>query len=126
VYQNSEVWINGRYLGKRPYGYISFCYDLTPHLKFGGENLMAVRVDNSRQPNCRWYSGSGIYRHTRLTVTDKLHIAHWGTFMTSEKVNEKSATVLIKTRVQNEGGNDAECTLRTDILDRKEKPSGRR
>lgn len=54
VYQNSEVWINGQYLGKRPYGYISFQYDLTPHLNAGGENLIAVKVDNSRQPNCRW------------------------------------------------------------------------
>ena len=117
VYQNSEVWINGRYLGKRPYGYISFYYDITPYLNFGGENVMAVRVDNSRQPNCRWYSGSGIYRHTRLTVTDKLHIAHWGTFITSEKVNEKSATVLIKTRVQNEDKSNAEFILTIVFLD---------
>ena len=57
VYQLSEVWINGQYLGKRPYGYISFCYDLTPHLKFGADNVIAVKVDNSHQPNCRWYSG---------------------------------------------------------------------
>ena len=102
VYQNSEVWINGQYLGKRPYGYISFYYDITPHLNFGGENIIAVRVDNSRQPNCRWYSGSGIYRHTRLMVTGKLHVAHWGTFVTSRKVSEKSAIIQIKTRVRNE------------------------
>jgi beta-galactosidase len=117
VYQNSEVWINGRYLGKRPYGYISFYYDITPHLNFGGENVVAVRVDNSHQPNCRWYSGSGIYRHTRLTITDKLHVAHWGTFVTSEKVSEKSATIQIKTRVRNEGKNGIMCTLSTSVLE---------
>jgi beta-galactosidase len=117
VYQNSEVWINGKHLGKRPYGYISFYYDITPHLNFGGENVMAVRVDNSRQPNCRWYSGSGIYRHTRLLVTEKLHVARWGTFVTSRKVSEKSATIQIKTLVRNEDKNGTVCTLRTDVLD---------
>ena len=86
VYQHSEVWINGQYLGKRPYGYIGFYYDLTPHLKYGGENVIAVKVDNSHQPNCRWYSGSGIYRHTWLLVTNQVHVAHWGTFVTTPQV----------------------------------------
>ncbi|MGH9824103.1 MAG: sugar-binding domain-containing protein, partial [Blastocatellia bacterium] len=67
VYRNSEVWLNGHYLGKRPYGYSSFEYELTPYLKFGNtraaKNVMAVKVDNSQQPNSRWYSGSGIYRN---------------------------------------------------------------
>jgi len=117
IYQNSEVWINGQYLRKRPYGYISFYYDISPYLNFSGENLMAVRVDNSHQPNCRWYSGSGIYRHTWLRVTDKLHIAHWGTFVTTDKASEKSATVQIITRVQNEGKNDIMCTLSTSVLE---------
>ncbi|MBN1985211.1 MAG: beta galactosidase jelly roll domain-containing protein, partial [Prolixibacteraceae bacterium] len=66
VYQKSEVWINGHYLGMRPYGYSSFRYELTPHLNFGGENIIAVKVDNSEQPNSRWYSGSGIYRNVWL------------------------------------------------------------
>ena len=66
VYRNSEVWLNGQYLGKRPYGYSSFQYDLTPHLK-AGKNIIAVKVDNSQQPNSRWYSGSGIYRNVWLT-----------------------------------------------------------
>src|ERR1700730_15536192 len=68
VYRNSEVWINGHYLGKRPYGFSSFQYDLSPYLN-DGKNIIAVRVDNSQQPNCRWYSGSGIYRNVWLTVT---------------------------------------------------------
>ena len=61
VYENSEVWINGNYLGKRPFGYISFSYDLTPFLNLDGDNIIAVRVDNSKQPNARWYTGSGMY-----------------------------------------------------------------
>jgi beta-galactosidase len=77
VYQNSEVWINGQWLGKRPYGYVPFFYDLTPHINFGKENVVAVRVDNSHQTNCRWYSGSGIYRHTWLLSTNKVHVAPW-------------------------------------------------
>jgi beta-galactosidase len=76
VYENSEVWINGHSLGKRPFGYIGFSYDLTPYLNFGEQdNVIAVRVDNSVQPNSRWYSGSGIYRHTWLTVTAPCHHA---------------------------------------------------
>ena len=70
VYMNSEVFINGHSLGKRPYGYISFRYDLTPYLKIGEENVIAVRVDNQEQPNSRWYSGCGIYRNVWLTVTN--------------------------------------------------------
>ncbi|HEU5132318.1 MAG TPA: beta galactosidase jelly roll domain-containing protein, partial [Pyrinomonadaceae bacterium] len=69
VYRNSEVWINGQYLGKRPYGYSSFQYELTPHLVYGTKsNVIAVKVDNSQQPNSRWYSGSGIYRNVWLTT----------------------------------------------------------
>ena len=118
VYQNSEVWINGQYLGKRPYGYIGFYYDVTPHLKIGGENVVAVRVDNSHQPNCRWYSGSGIYRHTRLLVTSPVHVAHWGTFVATPEVTEAVAMVQLETRVRNEGKGAAPCTLSTSVLGR--------
>src|ERR1041384_1342495 len=98
VYRNSEVWINGHYLGKRPYGYIAFAYELTPHLKAGADNVIAVKVDNSQQPNCRWYSGSGIYRHTWLLATSPLHVAYWGTFVTAPHVSKDTATVQVKTR----------------------------
>jgi beta-galactosidase len=118
VYQNSEVWINGHYLGKRPYGYISFAYDLSPYLHFGGVNLIAVKVDNSRQPNCRWYSGSGIYRHTWLLTTHRLHVAYWGTTVTTPEVSAASALVQVKTRVANEGAADARITLVTTIFNR--------
>ena len=78
VYMNSTVWINGHKLGTRPYGYISFRYNLTPYLHYGDqENTLAVRVDNSRQPASRWYSGSGIYRNVWLVKTEPLHIDHW-------------------------------------------------
>jgi beta-galactosidase len=118
IYQNSEVWINGQYLGKRPYGYIAFSYDLSPHLKAGGDNVIAVKVDNSRQPNCRWYSGSGIYRHTWLLATNQMHVAYWGTFVTSPRVSKNAATVQIKTRVKNERTLAATCVLSTSLLDR--------
>jgi beta-galactosidase len=123
VYQLSEVWINGQYLGKRPYGYSSFDYDLSPHLKYGGDNVIAVKADNSHQPNCRWYSGSGIYRHTWLLVTSNVHVAHWGTFVTTPEVDMGSAIVQIKTRVQNEGQSAAECRLTSTILDRDGNPA---
>ena len=70
VYMDATVYLNGEKLGTHPYGYTGFRYDLTPHLKISGENVLAVKVDNSAQPNSRWYSGSGIYRHVRLVVTD--------------------------------------------------------
>jgi beta-galactosidase len=121
VYQNSEVWINGQYLGKRPFGYISFAYDLSPHLNASGENVVAVKVDNSRQPNSRWYSGSGIYRHTWLVAANPLHVARWGTFVTTPRVAREAATVQVKTQVRNERTAVAACTLVTVIVDREGK-----
>ena len=94
VYMNAKVWINGQLLGQRPYGYSSFRYDLTPHLKFGAKNIVAVRVDNSDQPNSRWYSGCGIYRHVWLVKTEKIHVAHWGTHVVAEG-NKVNVTVSI-------------------------------
>ncbi|HUB58916.1 MAG TPA: glycoside hydrolase family 2 TIM barrel-domain containing protein [Candidatus Micrarchaeia archaeon] len=122
VYQLSEVWINGHYLGKRPYGFVPFYYDLTPHLFYGRENLIAVRVDNSHQTNCRWYSGSGIYRHTWLLSTNKFHVAHWGTFVTTPKISKDAATVQVKTLVRNEGEHAVSCVLTTTIADDSGKP----
>ena len=118
VYQNSEVWINGQYLGLRPYGYVPFSYELTPHLNFGGENLVAMRVDNSNQTNCRWYSGSGIYRNTWLLTTNQLRIAYWGTFVTTPRITPESAIVEIKTRIVNGRKTSSRCTLTTEILDK--------
>ncbi len=116
VYQNSEVWINGHYLGLRPYGYVSFAYELTPHLNVGGENVVAVKVDNSLQTNCRWYSGSGIYRHTWLLKTNPLHVAYWGTFVTCTRVSKEAAIVEVKTRVANHGKAGSLCALTTELV----------
>ncbi|MDF2380945.1 DUF4982 domain-containing protein [Nostoc ellipsosporum NOK] len=99
VYCNSEVWINGHYLDKRPYGYSSFNYDLTPHLNRGSVNTIAVRVDNSRQPNSRWYTGSGIYRHVRLVATSPVAVRPWGVAITTSAVSEKKATINIATTI---------------------------
>ena len=118
VYRNSEVWINGHYLGKRPYGYSSFAYELTAHLRYGGgPNLIAVKVDNSQQPNSRWYSGSGIYRNVWLTTIDPVHVEHWGTYVTTPEVTSQSATVVIKTKVSNGSNSEAPVNLTTTILD---------
>lgn len=100
VYRNSEAFINGHSLGVRPYGYSSFHYDLTPYLTYGTErNVIAVKVDNSKQPNSRWYSGSGIYRNVWLTTLDPTHIDLWGTYITTPRVNEQDATVTVRTSV---------------------------
>jgi beta-galactosidase len=118
VYRNSEVWINGEYLGKRPYGYISFAYELTPHLIYGGgPNVIAVKVDNSQQPNSRWYSGSGIYRNVWLTTLDPVHVEQWGTYVTTPEVNAQSATVVVKTKVSNGSNSAAPVNLTTIIQD---------
>ncbi|MBK8564291.1 MAG: DUF4982 domain-containing protein [Saprospiraceae bacterium] len=126
VYWNSEVWLNGQSLGKRPSGYISFRYDLTPYLKYGAEkNVLAVRVDNSKQPNSRWYSGSGIYRNVWLVSTSGVNIGHWGTFITTPKVGPASANVSIQTTVDNTTGMDKEVSLTTLILDAKGQEVGK-
>jgi beta-galactosidase len=118
VYENSEVFLNGQSLGKRPYGYISFSYDLTPHLKFDNQdNVLAVRVDASLEPSARYYSGCGIYRDVWLTVTGPLHVAHWGTYITVPAASADSATVKIQTTVANDGDEAAPCTVACSILD---------
>jgi len=121
VYQKSTVWINGHELGFRPNGYISFRYELTPYLHFGGKNTIVVKVDNSVQPNSRWYSGSGIYRNVWLETTSKAAVDHWGTYVTTPQVNAQSATVELKVKVKNfEGG--LPVTIKTTIYDAAGKP----
>lgn len=122
VYCNSEVWINGHSLGIRPSGYISFRYDLTPYLKYGSDkNIIAVKVDNSQQPNSRWYSGSGIYRNVWLTVTDPVHVDHWGTFITTPKVSDQQASVELKATIRNDSEKEEEVQVISEIVD----PSGK-
>ena len=116
VYMNSDVWINGVHLGRRPYGYVSFAYDITQHL-VPGVNVVAVRVDNSRQPNSRWYTGSGIYRHVWLTVTDRLHVGHWGTYVTTPRADSAGAEVVVRTRIENGHASPRRGVLRWVLTD---------
>lgn len=116
VYQRSEVWINGHYLGIRPNGYSSFRYELTPHLNFDGQNVLAVKVDNSVQPNSRWYSGSGIYRNVWLVKTGKVYVENWGTFITTPEVNTENALVVIKTKLRNQSGVQGSMNFKTTIV----------
>lgn len=118
VYRNSEVWVNGHSLGLRPYGYSSFQYALTPYLRAGrAANVVAVRVDNSRQPNSRWYSGAGIYRHVRLVVTDSVHVDHWGLYLTTPEVSARSARVRVRTMVRNETAQGRRVGVHTIVVD---------
>ena len=116
VYMNSDVWINGVHLGRRPYGYISFAYDITKHL-LPGVNVVAVRVDNARQPNSRWYTGSGIYRHVWLTIVDPLHVGRWGTYVTTPRADSASADIVVRTRVENDYTAARRGVLRSAVLD---------
>ncbi len=117
VMANSDVWINGFHLGHRPYGYTSFGYDLTGHLNFGGEeNVLSVRADNSAQPASRWYTGAGIYRHVRLVVTDDVHIAPRGVFVSTPEVSSTQATVRVQTTITNSSDTAREITLQTSLL----------
>ncbi len=121
VYQNSTVWINGHKLGTRPFGYITFKYDLTPYLIPGGENIIAVRVDNSHQPNSRWYSGSGIYRNVWLTATSPAYIDPWGLFITTPETSRETSLVRVETTIKNETAQNVNYNLVARIIT----PSGK-
>jgi len=122
VYQESEVWINGHSLGKRPNGYISFSYQMTGYLRSGDSvNVVAVKVDNSRQPNSRWYSGSGIYRDVRLVMTEPLHVDQWGVYVTTPSVSRESAEVHAATKVMNRHQTGTELEVTSLVVD----PSGK-
>ncbi|MCH7226349.1 glycoside hydrolase family 2 TIM barrel-domain containing protein [Haloferula sp. A504] len=116
IYMNGEVWINGQRLGKRPYGYIGVQYELTPHIDFGGRNVIAVRVDDSLQPSARWYGGAGIYRHVWLTHTDPIRVDHWGTYVRTPEVTDEVATVAIDTTIDKGPPGDRRMGLTQEIL----------
>jgi beta-galactosidase len=118
VMMNSDVWINGWHLGHRPYGYSSIQYEMTGHLKFGKgrTNTIAVRADNSVQPYSRWYTGSGIYRHTRLLITAPVHVDHWGSFIRTPEVSAARAKVEIRTTIVNQSAAKTDLLVETTIL----------
>jgi beta-galactosidase len=111
VYMNAEIWLNQSFLGRHPYGYTSFVYDLTPHLTFGSENVLRVMVDNSGQLNSRWYSGSGIYRPVWLMVTEPVHLAPWGVYVSTPEISAKEALPRIVTTVDNDSASPVEARL---------------
>lgn len=115
AYMNSTVYINGHELGTRPYGYASFSYDLTPWLK-PGENVIAVRVDNAEQPNSRWYSGCGIYRHVWLRVLNPIHVDQWGVFAEQKKVSKDEALLNIRTTIVNNTDRKTKVNIESEIV----------
>ncbi|HVZ57940.1 MAG TPA: glycoside hydrolase family 2 TIM barrel-domain containing protein, partial [Chitinophagaceae bacterium] len=120
----AEVWLNGEYVGGWPYGYSSFRLDLTPYLRFGGENILAVRL-NTEAWDSRWYPGAGLYRHVWLVKTAPVHVDHWGTFITTPDVRQERARVHIRTRVCNESSRRAGVTVQTSLfeLDSADRPT---
>jgi beta-galactosidase len=111
----ATVWLNGRFVGGWPYGYSSFQLDLTPYIKYNGENVLAIRLDNP--PNSsRWYPGGGIYRNVWLEKTGPIHVAQWGTYITTPEVTKDSATVDVKATIDNKSPADATVNVRTNIL----------
>lgn len=116
IYRNAKIWINGIYVGAQYNGFTSFYYDITEFLKFDEPNVIAVRVDHSDQPSARWYTGSGIYRNSWLTITHNTHVKNWGTKITTPKINNKEAIVEIETLIEN-FANKEQVTLKTTLFD---------
>ena len=121
VYMNATVYVNGHALGTRPYGYSTFEYDLTPYLDRSGENVLAVRVDNSDQPNSRWYSGCGIYRHVWLTTASPLRVAQWGVHAVAQWRKGDTWEVRVDVALHNDGPKAPQAKVRHQLLD----PNGR-
>ena len=114
---NAHVFLNGREVGSRPYGYIGFAVDLTPDLVFGeAENVLAVRLE-PEQNSSRWYPGAGIYRHVWLETTGAVHVERWGTYVTTPDVTDARARVVVRTELRNHDENAAIVALETTIVD---------
>ncbi len=114
---NSQVWLNGHLLGGRPYGYSGFQLDMTPYLNFGADNnVLAVRL-TPEEHSSRWYPGAGIYRNVWLDVTGPVHVAHWGTCVTTPEVTDDHAIVSVKTEIHDRSDKEVKITLRSSLLD---------
>jgi beta-galactosidase len=122
----AQIWLNGQYVGTWPYGYNSFRMDLTPFVKFGQKNIVAVRLDTEKWES-RWYPGAGIYRHVWMVKTNPVHVAHWGTNITTPEVSNASASVKMEVKVDNQGKFPVEATVQTQIfeLDGNNKPGSK-
>ncbi len=118
----SDVWINGVHLGQRPSGYISFEYDLTDNIRFGADNVIAVKADTSLQPASRWYTGAGIYRHVRMRVTEPVHFVYGGVFVSTPTVDAKEATVKVTAEVVNASDRERRLAMRVTLIGPTGKP----
>ena len=116
VMAHSKVWWNGRLLGERPNGYVSFGYEVTEGAHFGADNVLVVRTDTSQQPASRWYEGAGIYRKVRLVVEDAVHVARWGTFVTTPEVSATSARVRVQVAVMNQSEKDTAAHVEVRLI----------
>jgi beta-galactosidase len=117
VMKDAQVWLNGKKVGAWPYGYSSFSFELTDHLKYDGQkNVIAIRCENQIESS-RWYPGSGIYRNVRLTVVEPVHVAHWGTYVTTPNVSNSRAIVKIQTLVENQTSEKKGVVIETTIID---------
>lgn len=115
VYNRSEVFVNGHSLGKRPNGYISFMYDATPYINYGGKNTIAVRVDHSQDADSRWYTGSGIYQDVWLVTANPVHIAQWGVYAFPE-VEKGKGTLHVQVDLTNETDQASDLTVLNELL----------
>jgi beta-galactosidase len=121
VYKNSEVWINGHYLGKRPNGFIPFQYEITSFLNKTGKNIVAVKVDHSQFADSRWYTGSGIYRNVYLIATEAVHIDLWGVYFTTPQVSSQKATASIEVTIANQISKNTPVSVEVQLIDAKGK-----
>lgn len=122
--QLSLVWVNGQFVGGWPYGYTSYRLDLTAYVNFGEENQISLRVETPEPGSnawdagsSRWYPGGGIYRNVWLVATDPVHVAHWGTHITTPQISDSLATVELQTTLDNDGEDDVAVTVATDIFE---------
>ena len=117
IYMNADIWVNDRHVANHVYGYTAFELDITDYVRFGAENLIAVRVKNEGM-NCRWYTGSGIYRHTFLKITNPLHFETWGTFVTTPVATADKAEVHVQSVLANTEKVTGKVILETRIVDK--------
>ncbi len=120
---NARVWLNGQLIGEWPYGYTSFRFDLTPYIRFGTDNVIAVRLDTEKMDS-RWYPGAGIYRNVWLEKTNPVHIYHWGVYITTPEITDSTARVDTRIDVRNMSQESKEVTVKTVILNPAGKVAG--
>jgi len=118
VFMNSDVWINGKHIGHNTNGYAGFSHDLTPYLKFDSLNILVIKVDNTNPPANRWYTGSGIYRHTWIEITGKVYIPYGGTYITTASLTDNKSKINVQTNITNESGVKQSVTIKQVIKDK--------